>query len=198
MGMLAKIRRMHLRDGMSLREVSKRTGLSRNTVRSWMRRPQVVEPMYPPRKAVSKLDGWTEVLLTWLRTDSHRARRERRTAKVLFQAIRAQGYDGGYGRVCAFVRRWKAEQADAPKRAAYVPLAFELGEAFQFSSTGVVSTRSSRVCAGGWRWRTRNLLRAAPSGLWPTRARATRCSLMRTRAPLPRSAGFRAAASTTT
>jgi transposase len=130
--MLAKIRRMHLRDGMSLREVSKRTGLSRNTVRSWMRRPQVVEPMYPPRKAASKLDGWTEVLQTWLRTDSHRARRERRTAKVLFQAIRAQGYVGGYGRVCAFVRRWKAEQADAPKRAAYVPLAFELGEAFQF------------------------------------------------------------------
>lgn len=132
MGMLAKIRRMHLRDGMSLREVSKRTGLSRNTVRSWMRRPQVVEPMYPPRKTASKLDGWTEVLQTWLRTDSHRARRERRTAKVLFQAIRAQGYAGGYGRVCAFVRRWKAEQADAPKRAAYVPLAFELGEAFQF------------------------------------------------------------------
>lgn len=132
MGMLAKIRRMHLRDGMSLREVSKRTGLSRNTVRSWMRRPQVVEPVYPPRKTASKLDGWTEVLQTWLRTDSHRGKRERRTAKGLFQAIRAQGYAGGYGRVCAFVRRWKAEQVDAPKRAAYVPLAFELGEAFQF------------------------------------------------------------------
>ena len=132
MGMLAKIRRMHLRDGMSLREVSKRTGLSRNTVRSWMRRPQVVEPLYPARKVQSKLDGWTEVLQAWLRTDSHRGKRERRTAKGLFQAIRAQGYAGGYGRVCAFVRRWKAEQADAPKRAAYVPLAFELGEAFQF------------------------------------------------------------------
>jgi transposase len=37
-GMLAKIRRMHLRDRMSLREVSRRTGLSRNTVRSWLRR----------------------------------------------------------------------------------------------------------------------------------------------------------------
>jgi len=115
--MLAKIRRMHLRDGMSLREVSKRTGLSRNTVRSWMRRPQVVEPMYPARKTASKLDGWTEVLQTWLRTDSHRGKRERRTAKGLFQAVRAQGYAGGYGRVCAFVRRWKAEQADAPSRA---------------------------------------------------------------------------------
>ena len=132
MGMLAKIRRMHLRDGMSLREVSKRTGLSRNTVRSWMRRPQVVEPLYPARKVQSKLDGWTEVLQAWLRTDSHRGKRERRTAKGLFQAIRVQGYGGGYGRVCAFVRRWKAAQADAPKRAAYVPLAFELGEAFQF------------------------------------------------------------------
>ncbi len=196
MGMLATIRRMHLRDGMSLREVSKRTGLSRNTVRSWMRRPQVVEPVYPARKAVSKLDGWTEVLQTWLRTDSHRGKRERRTAKGLFQAVRAQGYAGGYGRVCAFVRRWKAEQVDAPKRAAYVPLTFELGEAS--SSTGAASTLSLRACAGGWRWRTRSLPRVAPSGLWPTPARATRCSSMRTRVPLPRLAGCRAAASTTT
>jgi len=131
-GMLAKIRRMHLRDRMSLREVSRRTGLSRNTVRSWLRRPEVVEPKYPPRKNASKLDGWTEVLRTWLRSDSHRVKRERRTAMALYQAIRAQGYAGGYGRVCAFVRRWKAEEADAPRRAAYVPLAFELGEAFQF------------------------------------------------------------------
>lgn len=36
MGMLAKIRRMHLRDGLSIREVSRRTGLSRNTVRQWL------------------------------------------------------------------------------------------------------------------------------------------------------------------
>jgi len=131
-GMLAKIRRMHFRDRMSLREVSRRTGLSRNTVRSWLRRPEVVEPKYPPRKSASKLEGWTEVLRTWLRSDGHRAKRERRTAMALFQAIRAQGYGGGYGRVCAFVRRWRAEESEAPKRAAYVPLAFELGEAFQF------------------------------------------------------------------
>lgn len=132
MGMLAKIRRMHFRDGMSLREVARRTGLSRNTVRGWLRRPKVVEPKYPARKGASKLDGWTELLATWLKTDSHRARRERRTATVLFAAIRALGYDGGYGRVSAFVRRWKAEEADSPRRAAYVPLVFELGEAFQF------------------------------------------------------------------
>jgi transposase len=130
--MLAKIRRMHFRDGMSLREVARRTGLSRNTVRGWLRRPKVVEPRYPARRGASKLDGWTELLATWLKTDGHRARRERRTATMLFAAIRALGYSGGYGRVSAFVRRWKAEEADSPRRAAYVPLAFELGEAFQF------------------------------------------------------------------
>jgi len=34
-GMLAKIRRMLLRNGLSIREVSRRTGLSRNTVRQF-------------------------------------------------------------------------------------------------------------------------------------------------------------------
>ena len=132
MGMLAKIRRMHFRDGMSLREVARRTGLSRNTVRNWLRQPEVTEPKYPARRTVSKVDGWAELLRTWLRTDSHRAKRERRTAKMMFQAIQAQGYDGSYNRVSAFVRRWRVEEAESPKRAAYVPLAFELGEAFQF------------------------------------------------------------------
>jgi len=130
-GMLAKIRRMHFRDGMSLREVSRRTGLSRNTVRGWLRRPEVVEPKFQARRTVSVVDEWADLLGTWLRTDSHRGKRERRTAKAMFEAIRALGFRGSYGRVSAFVRRWKAEQ-NAPQRSAFVPLTFELGEAFQF------------------------------------------------------------------
>lgn len=37
MGMLAKIRRMHFRDKVSLREIARQTGLSRNTIRHWLR-----------------------------------------------------------------------------------------------------------------------------------------------------------------
>lgn len=48
--MLAKIRRMHLRDGLSIGEVSRRTGLSRNTVRQWLRQDGVIEPKYPARE----------------------------------------------------------------------------------------------------------------------------------------------------
>ena len=130
--MLAKIRRMHIRDGLSVREIARRTGLSRNTIRRWLRQADIVEPQYPKREMKSVVDPWADRLRAWLISDSHRSKRDRRTALVMYQAIRQQGYVGSYGRVCAFVRRWRAEEADAPRKAAYVPLAFELGEAFQF------------------------------------------------------------------
>jgi transposase len=83
MVMLAKIRRMHFRDGMSVREVSRRTGLSRNTVRRWLRQG-AVEPAYPARNRPCIIDAYRDPLEVWLRTDSHRPKCDRRTAKVLF------------------------------------------------------------------------------------------------------------------
>ena len=44
----------------------------------------------------------------------------------------ADGYDGSYDRVSAFVRNWKKERDAGAQRGAFVPLAFEYGEAFQF------------------------------------------------------------------
>jgi len=131
-GMLAKIRRMHLRDGKSIREISRVTGLSRNTVRGWLRQQDVTEPKYPKRSEVSVVDAWAQHLEAALRTDQHRAARERRTAKALFEQIRALGYRGSYPRVVVWVRRWREQQANAPRRAAFVPMSFELGDAFQF------------------------------------------------------------------
>jgi transposase len=131
-GMLAKIRRMHFRDRMSIREVARRTGLSRNTVRDWLRRGDVVEPAFRKRPVRSVVDPWAEALRTWLGADRHRPKRDRRTARVLFEQIKSLGYTGGYGRVCAFVRRFKSEDAASPGKTAYVPLVFAPGEAFQF------------------------------------------------------------------
>ena len=132
MGILAKIRRMYFREKVPLREIARRTGLSRNTVRSWLRQTDAVEPKYPKRVSPSVVDEWAAQLTGWLRADSHRPKRDRRTARFMFEAIRGEGYAGSYGRVSAFVRRWHEEQAEAPRRKAYVPLAFEPGEAFQF------------------------------------------------------------------
>ena len=130
MVMLAKIRRMHFRDGLPLREIAKRTGLSRNTIRRWLRSGQS-EPVYPRRTSPSRLDAYRTQLETWLRADSHRPRREQRTAKVLFAHLQAIGYPGTYTRVTAFIRQWKAA-GGASRRPAFVPLLFPPGEAFQF------------------------------------------------------------------
>ena len=48
MGMLAKIRRMHLRERLSIREIS------RKTVRDWLRQSRVVEPVYAKRTVITK------------------------------------------------------------------------------------------------------------------------------------------------
>ena len=62
MGTLAKIRRMHLREGLSIKEIQRRTGLARNTIRAWLRKGEMVEPKYPQREVKTNLDGFEEVL----------------------------------------------------------------------------------------------------------------------------------------
>jgi transposase len=45
--------------------------------------------------------------------------------------LQAQGYRGGYSRLTDFIRAWREQEGKAAAKA-YVPLSFELGEAFQF------------------------------------------------------------------
>ncbi len=45
MEMIGKIRRLYVRDKLSLHEIAKRTGLSRNTIRKWVRPPETVVPI---------------------------------------------------------------------------------------------------------------------------------------------------------
>ena len=66
-GILAKIRRMYFREKVPLREIARRTGLSRNTVRSWLRQTDAVEPKYPKRVSPSVVDEWAAQLTGWLR-----------------------------------------------------------------------------------------------------------------------------------
>ena len=139
MEMLGKIRRMHLRDKLSLHEIAKRTGLSRNTLRRWLRTPEEVQvPVYSRPQALGKLGAFTAELEQALQADGHRSKQNRRTAKALFAQIQAAGYAGGYSAVTDFTRAWRGSAGKAPH--AFVPLSFELGEAFQFdwSEEGLV------------------------------------------------------------
>ena len=75
-----------------------------------------------------------------LEVDARRAKHERRTARALHAQLAAEGYDGGYTRLTDFIREWRVTQGKSAGTHAFVPLSFELGEAFQFdwSEEGLV------------------------------------------------------------
>jgi transposase len=140
MAMIGKIKRMYFRERKSVREIVRLTSLSRNTVRKWLKAAVLEEPRYLRTEAAGKLTPFHESLRQALKVDAHRPRHERRTARALHAQIRAEGYAGGYSRVTDFVRAWRQGEGQSISTTAFVPLAFELGEAFQFdwSEEGLV------------------------------------------------------------
>lgn len=112
MALLSVIRRWHFREGMPIREIERRTGLSRNTIRKYLR-SGAVEPRFKVPDRPSKLDPFAEKLTGWLRIDATKSRKQKRTAKQMHTDLVALGFDGAYGRVAAFVRSCKAERQGA-------------------------------------------------------------------------------------
>jgi len=132
--LLSVIRRWHHRDKLPIREIRRRTGLSRNTIRKYLTNGEVT-PRYPARKSISKLDPYAETLASWLKREAKRSRKRRRNLKQLHRDLVALGFDGSYDRVAAFARDWRQrerERANRASRGTYVPLTFAPGEAFQF------------------------------------------------------------------
>ena len=140
MAMIGKIRRMHFRQGKSVREIVRLTSLSRNTVRKWLKARLEGEPRYRRSERPGKLSAFHEALKLALKADAHRPRHERRTARALHAQIRGEGYAGSYSRVTDFVRAWRQGEGQSVSTNAFVPLLFELGEAYQFdwSEEGLV------------------------------------------------------------
>ena len=134
MALLSVIRRWHLRDGMAIREIARRTGLSRNTIRKYLS-SGIVEPKYPERQSPSKLDAFAPKLASWLKTEAKKSRKQRRNLRQLYADLAALGYAGSYDRVAAFARHWRHAQqtaAGTTGRGTFIPLTFAPGEAFQF------------------------------------------------------------------
>jgi transposase len=134
MALLSVIRRWFFRDQLSIREIARRTGLSRNTIRKYLR-SDVVEPKFKVPDRPSRLDAFADKLSTWLKIEASQPRKQKRTLKQLHADLAALGFDGSYGRVAAFAREWKEDRQREQQtvgRGAFVPLAFQPGEAFQF------------------------------------------------------------------
>ena len=140
MALMSKIRSMHFRQGKTISEIARLTSLSRNTIKKWLKAPQGASPKYRRAQTPTKLTPFVEVLQQALKADAHRPRHERRTARALHVELQAQGYSGGYTRLTDYIRAWRQDQGKVSATSAFVPLNFELGDAFQFdwSEEGLV------------------------------------------------------------
>ena len=82
MAFLSIIRRWHLREHVPIREISQRTGVSRNTIRRYLRSERV-EPKFRVPDRPSKLDPYAEKLSAWLRLEAGHASRSARSGNCM-------------------------------------------------------------------------------------------------------------------
>ena len=94
MDMIGRIRRLHARKNKSEREISRITGLSRNTIAKWLHCEVDGPPKYRRGEQPSKLTRFHEALKLALKADARRPKHERRTARALYSEIKTAGYDG--------------------------------------------------------------------------------------------------------
>ena len=90
MEMIGKVRRMKLREQLSNSEIAKRTGLSRNTVKKWLKAPGDQAPKYKRQSGFTKLSAFEATLVQALKADSHRPKHARRSARALLAQLQAQ------------------------------------------------------------------------------------------------------------
>ena len=116
----AKIRRMVLRDGRSIRSVGRETGLSRNTIRTYLKDgspPSCHRRVDPVRHKLCDYEGRLQALFE---QDLKRPRRERRTGVTLYEQLVLEGYTGPYSPGQRFVRDLK--QAGLGSGDAFMPV----------------------------------------------------------------------------
>ncbi len=81
------IRRWARREQMSIREISRHTGLARGTVKKYLRSDET-EPTYARRLSPSKLDPYAEKLASWLGIEATKSRKQRRNLKQIYTVTR--------------------------------------------------------------------------------------------------------------
>lgn len=132
MDIIAEVRRRHHISQESISSIARSLGISRPTVRKHL--DTVEEPVYRRRhQPEPKLGEYKALLTEWLEQEAALPRKQRRTAKRLFDGLKEEGYRGAYDSVQRFVKAWKAERRrHPPVKQAFVPLVFEPGEVCQF------------------------------------------------------------------
>ena len=121
----ARVRRAVQVDGMSIRQASREFGLARKTIRKML--AYSVPPGYERKKPVKrpKLGPWLGIIDQILEEDKSQPKKQRHTAKRMWDRLKAEhGFRGGYTVVKDYVRGARLQHKEV-----FVPLVHPPGDA---------------------------------------------------------------------
>jgi transposase len=152
---IARIRRAFFVQGRAIKEIVRELHVSRNTVRKVLRSGATEFTYEREVQPLPRLGPWKEELDRLLAANAAKPARERLTLIRVFETLRGLGYVGGYDAVRRYARSWHRKHA-ATSSAAFVPLSFAPGEAYQFDwshevvlingTTVIVKVAHIRLC----------------------------------------------------
>jgi transposase len=128
---IAKIRRAFFVQGKSIKAICRDLGVSRKVVRKVIRSGSTEFRYHREDQPLPKIGRWRDALDQLLLANEAKTARERLTLIRIFEELRDHGYDGSYDAVRRYAKRWIKDRGHATA-AAYVPLSFAPGEAYQF------------------------------------------------------------------
>ena len=152
---IGKIRRAYFVQGKPIKAICRELKVSRKVVRKVLRSGATSFEYEREVQPLPKIGPWKADLERILAANAARPARERLTLMRVFEELRGLGYQGGYDAVRRYARSWQREQA-ATSAAAFVPLSFAPGEAYQFDwshevvlingTTVIVKVAHVRLC----------------------------------------------------
>jgi transposase len=124
MAQLENIRKMYFMEGLSIREISGRTGIHRDTISKYISMEEPKPPEYKLRQERKHpvLGPYIPMIKQIIEDDKTRHRKQRHTGTKIFETLKNEGFTGGYNTVMDFLRKEYRKQKEA-----FLPLEFELG-----------------------------------------------------------------------
>jgi transposase len=152
---IGKIRRAYFVQGKPIKAICRELKVSRKVVRKVLRSGATSFEYEREVQPLPRIGPWKADLERILASNAAKPVRERLTLTRVFEELRGLGYQGGYDAVRRYARIWHREQA-ASSAAAFVPLSFAPGEAYQFDwshevvlingTTVIVKVAHVRLC----------------------------------------------------
>lgn len=138
------IRKRHFVDGWSIREISRRLNISRQTVRKFLDDAEIPKYRLTQPRPRPVMERWIPVIEAWLREDERPGvpRKQRHTAVRIYERLNEE-YPEEFHAAESTVRHWVARLRNK-KQEAFVPLTETVGKTTQTQSI-------PRLEVPGWR-----------------------------------------------